>query len=63
MDPPHLRAQHKLSLFAAGNFIYVAGSDLSPERCREDPRMIQAVLGFIAFVLGVQILFSLVIFE
>jgi hypothetical protein len=47
----------------ASNVIYVAGPDLSPELCREDPQALQAVLEVMAFVLGVLILFSLVVFE
>lgn len=49
--------------FAAGNFIYIAGSDLIPELCKEESQIGKAVLELIAFVLGALVLFSLTIFE
>nr|AHM02056.1 zinc transporter [uncultured miscellaneous Crenarchaeota group] len=49
--------------FAAGNFIYVAGSDLIPELRREEPRLLKSALQLTAFVLGVLVLFSLVFLE
>jgi len=49
--------------FAAGNFIYIAGSDLIPELRKEEPGLLKSTLQLIAFVLGVAILFSLVSLE
>jgi zinc and cadmium transporter len=49
--------------FAAGNFIYIAGSDLIPELRREEPRLVKSILQLVAFVLGVLILYSLVFLE
>ncbi len=49
--------------FAAGNFIYIAGSDLIPELRKEEPALIKSMLQLAAFVLGVLILFSLVLIE
>ncbi|MFB0501545.1 MAG: ZIP family metal transporter [Candidatus Bathyarchaeia archaeon] len=49
--------------FAAGNFIYIAGSDLIPELRKEEPGLLKSALQLTAFVLGVLILFSLVFFE
>ena len=49
--------------FAAGNFIYIAGSDLIPELCRERPQMVRAFLELLAFVLGALILFTLITIE
>ncbi|MDH5391226.1 MAG: ZIP family metal transporter [Candidatus Bathyarchaeota archaeon] len=49
--------------FAAGNFIYIAGSDLIPELRKEEPRFLKSALQLTAFVLGVLILFSLVLLE
>jgi len=49
--------------FAAGNFIYIAGSDLIPELRKEEPRLLKSALQLTAFVLGVLILFSLVLLE
>jgi zinc and cadmium transporter len=49
--------------FAAGNFIYIAGSDLIPELRKEEPRLLKSALQLTAFVLGVLILFSLVFLE
>jgi len=49
--------------FAAGNFIYIAGSDLIPELHKEEPGLLKSILQLTAFVLGVLILFSLVFLE
>jgi len=49
--------------FAAGNFIYIAGSDLIPELHKEEPGLLKSALQLTAFVLGVLILFSLVFLE
>lgn len=49
--------------FAAGNFIYIAGSDLIPELRKEEPRFLKSALQLASFVLGVLILFSLVLLE
>jgi len=37
--------------FAAGNFIYIAGSDLVPELHKE-PKLSKALLAFVVFVVG-----------
>jgi len=49
--------------FAAGNFIYIAGSDLIPELRKEEAGLLKSALQLTAFVLGVLILFSLVFLE
>jgi len=49
--------------FAAGNFIYIAGSDLIPELRKEEPGLWKSALQLTAFVLGVLMLFSLVFLE
>ena len=49
--------------FAAGNFIYVAGSDLIPELRKEEPKFLKSTLQLTAFVFGVLILFSLTILQ
>ncbi len=49
--------------FAAGSFIYVAGSDLIPELRKEEPEPIKSALQLATFVLGVAVLFSLVLLE
>jgi len=48
--------------FAAGNFIYIAGSDLIPE-LRKEPEPSKSALQLTALVLGILILFSLVFLE
>jgi zinc and cadmium transporter len=48
--------------FAAGGFIYIAGSDLIPEihkTCEARPSALQ----FISFVLGILVMFSLILLE
>ncbi len=49
--------------FAAGHFIYIAGSDLIPELHKEEPGLLKSVFQLAAFVLGVLILLSLVFVE
>jgi zinc and cadmium transporter len=49
--------------FAAGNFIYIAGSDLIPELRKEEPMLLKSALQLTAFVLGVLVLFSLVFLD
>ena len=49
--------------FAAGNFIYIAGSDLIPELRKEEPMLSKSALQLTAFVLGVLMLFSLVLLD
>jgi len=49
--------------FAAGNFIYIAGSDLIPELRKEEPGLLKSTLQLTTFILGVLILFSLVFLE
>jgi zinc and cadmium transporter len=45
--------------FAAGSFIYIAGSDLIPELRKEEPGLYKSSLQLAAIVLGVLVLFSL----
>jgi len=49
--------------FAAGSFIYIAGSDLIPELRKEEPEPSESALQLTAFVLGVLMLYSLVFFS
>jgi zinc and cadmium transporter len=49
--------------FAAGNFIYIAGSDLIPELHKEKPEPLKSALQLTAFVLGVVVLLSLTFLE
>ena len=49
-----------LIAFAAGNFIYIAGSDLIPELRKEEPEPLKSALQLTAIVLGVLILLVLV---
>jgi len=49
--------------FAAGNFIYIAGSDLIPEIRREQPETLESALQLTAIALGILIMFSLVFLE
>jgi len=50
-------------LFSAGNFIYIAGSDLIPELRKEEPILSKSLLQLIAFVFGFLIMLSLVFLE
>jgi zinc and cadmium transporter len=45
--------------FAAGNFIYIAGSDLVPELHKEETEPLQAALQLTAFIFGVLVLLIL----
>ena len=45
--------------FAAGSFIYIAGSDLIPELRKEEPGLVKSSLQLTAIVLGVLVLLSL----
>ena len=45
-----------LALFAAGNFIYIAASDLIPE-IKSEPDTVSAILHFVLFVAGLLIMF------
>lgn len=49
--------------FAAGNFIYIAGSDLIPELRKDEPNPKKAALQVVSISLGVAIMLSLVLFE
>lgn len=49
--------------FAAGNFIYIAGSDLIPEIRKDDPEPKKAALQAVAIVLGVITMLALVLLE
>jgi zinc and cadmium transporter len=45
--------------FAAGNFIYIAGSDLVPELHKDEAEPLQAALQLTAFIFGVLVLLML----
>jgi zinc and cadmium transporter len=49
--------------FAAGNFIYIAGSDLIPELRRDEPDPKKAGLQVTFIILGVAIMFTLLLLE
>ena len=49
--------------FAAGSFIYIAGSDLIPELRKEEPGLLKSSLQLAAIVLGVLVLFSFTLLE
>jgi zinc and cadmium transporter len=49
--------------FAAGNFIYIAGSDLIPELRKDQPVALKSGLQLLALVLGISLMFSLVLLE
>ncbi len=49
--------------FAAGNFIYIAGSDLIPELRKDEPDPKKAVLQVTSILLGVAIMMLLVLLE
>ena len=49
--------------FAAGNFIYIAGSDLIPEIRREQPETLESTLQLTAIAFGILVMFSLVFLE
>jgi zinc and cadmium transporter len=49
--------------FAAGNFIYIAGSDLIPEIQKDEPEPKKSALQIIAIVLGVVTMLALILLE
>ena len=49
--------------FAAGNFVYIAGSDLIPELQRDEFNLKRSALQLSAFILGILALFLLVFLE
>jgi zinc and cadmium transporter len=49
--------------FAAGNFIYIAGSDLIPELRKDTPEPKKAAMQMISIVLGVIIMVLLLLLE
>ena len=49
--------------FAAGNFIYIAGSDLIPELRKDEPNLKKAVLQVMSITLGIVMMLLLVLFE
>ena len=51
-----------LIAFAAGGFLYIAGSDLVPE-LHKTPGIKKSLLQFIAIVIGIAIMFALLGFE
>jgi zinc and cadmium transporter len=58
--------QHFVELllpFAAGNFIYIAGSDLIPELRKDEPNLLKSTLLITTFFLGVFTLFILIYLE
>ncbi len=60
----HLQDMNQyILLFSAGNFIYIAGSDLIPELHKEEPILLKSSLQLIAFVFGFLIMLSLVLLE
>jgi zinc and cadmium transporter len=49
--------------FAAGNFIYIAGSDLIPELRKDEPDLKKAALQVVSITLGVVIMLSVLLLE
>ncbi len=49
--------------FAAGNFIYIAGSDLIPEIRKDEPEPKKAALQAVSIVFGVIIMLALILLE
>lgn len=49
--------------FAAGNFIYIAGSDLIPELRKDEPYLKKSALQAVSITLGFAIMLSLVLLE
>jgi zinc and cadmium transporter len=49
--------------FAAGNFIYIAGSDLIPELRKDEPDPKKALLQVTAIILGVSTMMLLLLLE
>jgi zinc and cadmium transporter len=52
-----------LGAFAAGNFIYIALADIVPELHKEQTSFIKGVFQFVAFVVGVAVMFALLTLE
>ena len=48
--------------FAAGNFIYIAGSDLIPEIHKESENILNSLIQLILFILGIALMALLLIF-
>jgi zinc and cadmium transporter len=49
--------------FAAGNFIYIAGSDLIPELRKDEPDLKKAMLQVISIILGVAVMLLVLLLE
>ena len=49
--------------FAAGNFIYIAGSDLIPELRKDEPDLKKAMLQVISIILGVVVMLMVLLLE
>jgi zinc and cadmium transporter len=49
--------------FAAGNFIYIAGSDLIPELRKDEPDLKKAILQVISIILGVAVMLLILLLE
>jgi zinc and cadmium transporter len=49
--------------FAAGSFIYIAGSDLIPQLQKDEPKLLKSALQLISLMLGALIMLSLIILE
>jgi len=49
--------------FAAGNFIYIAGSDLIPELRKDEPNLKKATLQVVSITLGVVIMLLVLLLE
>ncbi|MEM2922640.1 MAG: hypothetical protein QXF26_10040 [Candidatus Bathyarchaeia archaeon] len=49
--------------FAAGNFVYIAGSDLIPELQRDEFNVSKSVFQLITLILGIAILYLLTFLE
>ena len=49
--------------FAAGNFIYIAGSDLIPELRKDEPNMKKATLQVVSIILGVAVMMLVLLLE
>ncbi|MCS7119964.1 MAG: ZIP family metal transporter [Nitrososphaerota archaeon] len=49
--------------FAAGSFIYIAGSDLIPEIRKEEPNLLKSTTQLLSLTLGILVIFSLSFLE
>jgi zinc and cadmium transporter len=49
--------------FAAGNFIYIAGSDLIPELRKDEPDLKKATLQVVSIILGVAVMMLVLLLE